>query len=72
MSRCHCDDFSRTQLLKRAAAVAGNTLPGTSAGVPPAAGRGGPDHPTPAGSGLDRRQFLLRGAGVLVSVYGAS
>ena len=28
--------------------------------------------PQAAGSGLDRRQFLLRSAGVLMSVYGAS
>jgi uncharacterized protein (DUF1501 family) len=62
MSHCPCDDFSRTSLLKRAAGMAGRTLPG---GPEPGA-------PRPAGSGLDRRQFLVRGAGMLVSVYGAS
>jgi uncharacterized protein (DUF1501 family) len=61
MAHCACDDFSRTSFLKRAAARAGSTLP-----------EGRPGAPTPAGAGLDRRQFLVRGAGVLVSVYGAS
>ncbi len=61
MAHCHCDDFSRASLLKRAAARAGRTLPG-----------GEPGAPAPAGSGLDRRQFLVRSAGMLVSVYGAS
>jgi len=68
---CHCDDFSRTQLLKRAAALAGGTLPGTPA-VARQAERRGADYPMAAGSGLDRRQFLLRSAGVMLSVYGAS
>jgi uncharacterized protein (DUF1501 family) len=55
---CACNDFSRTQLLKRAAAGA---LPGRERGSPP-----------PAGRTLDRRQFLLRSAGVVLSVYGVS
>jgi uncharacterized protein (DUF1501 family) len=58
MAHCACRDFSRTQLLKRAAASA---LAPREPGSPP-----------PAGRGLDRRQFLLRGAGVVLSVYGAS
>jgi uncharacterized protein (DUF1501 family) len=61
MAHCACDDFSRTSLLKRAAARAGRTLPAREPGAPVA-----------AGSGLDRRQFLMRSAGLLVSVYGAS
>jgi uncharacterized protein (DUF1501 family) len=60
MAHCACDDFSRASLLKRAAARAGGTLPEREGA------------PAPAGSGLDRRQFLLRGAGLLVSVYGAT
>jgi uncharacterized protein (DUF1501 family) len=61
MAHCACNDFSRTSLLKRAAALAGRTLPGREPGAP-----------MPAGTGLDRRQFLVRGAGLVVSVYGAS
>jgi uncharacterized protein (DUF1501 family) len=61
MAHCHCQDFSRTSLLKRAAALAGGTLPQREPGSPAA-----------AGAGLDRRQFLVRGAGLLLSVYGAT
>jgi uncharacterized protein (DUF1501 family) len=61
MAHCACEDFSRTSLLKRAAARAGRTLPVREPGAPAA-----------AGSGLDRRQFLVRGAGLFLSVYGAS
>jgi uncharacterized protein (DUF1501 family) len=58
MAHCACDDFSRTNLLRR---MAGRALPGREPGAP-----------TPAGSGLDRRQFLVRGAGLVVSVYCAT
>jgi uncharacterized protein (DUF1501 family) len=61
MAHCPCDDFSRTSLLKRAAGLAGRALPAPEPGAP-----------APAGKGLDRRQFLVRSAGMLVSVYGAS
>jgi uncharacterized protein (DUF1501 family) len=61
MAHCACDDFTRSQMMKRAAAFAGSTLPPRE-----------PGSPRPAGSGLDRRQFLLRGAGVMLSIYGAS
>ena len=44
-----CNDFSRTELLRRAAAGAGAGLPAIEAGMP-----------LPAGTGLDRRSFLLR------------
>ncbi len=58
---CSCNDFTRSQLLRRAAAVAGNGLPNIEAGMP-----------LPAGTGLDRRTFLLRSAGAALSVYGMS
>jgi uncharacterized protein (DUF1501 family) len=60
MADC-CRDFSRSQLLRAAAARAGNGLPAIEPGMP-----------TPAGTGLSRRQFVLRSAGVAASVYGAS
>jgi len=56
----HCLDFSRTQLLKRAAAEAGRGLPTIEPGMP-----------TPAGTGLSRRSFLARSAGLALAVYGA-
>ncbi len=58
---CACNDFNRAQLLRRGAAVAGRGLPSIEPGMP-----------TPAGTGLDRRTFLLRSAGAALSVYGAS
>jgi uncharacterized protein (DUF1501 family) len=59
--RVCCDEFSRSALLHRAAAQAGNGLPPIETGMP-----------LPAGTGLDRRSFLLRSAGLALSVYGAS
>jgi uncharacterized protein (DUF1501 family) len=58
---CSCNDFNRSQLLRRGAAVAGKGLPRIEPGMP-----------LPAGTGLDRRTFLLRSAGAALSVYGAS
>jgi uncharacterized protein (DUF1501 family) len=58
---CSCNDFNRSQMLRRNAAAPGRGLPGIEAGMP-----------TPAGTGLDRRTFLLRSAGAALSVYGAS
>jgi uncharacterized protein (DUF1501 family) len=58
---CSCQDFTRSQLLRRGAAVAGKGLPRIEPGMP-----------LPAGTGMDRRTFLLRAAGAAVSVYGAS
>jgi uncharacterized protein (DUF1501 family) len=58
---CSCNDFTRSQLLRRGAAVAGRGLPVIEPGMP-----------LPAGTGLDRRTFLLRTAGAALSVYGAS
>jgi uncharacterized protein (DUF1501 family) len=56
-----CDDFSRAQALKRAAAAAGNAVAPREPGAP-----------APAGRGLDRRQFLMRSAGLALTVYGAT
>jgi uncharacterized protein (DUF1501 family) len=58
---CSCGDFTRSQLLRRGAAIAGKGLPAIEPGMP-----------LPAGTGLDRRTFLLRSAGAALSVYGAS
>ncbi len=58
---CSCNDFTRSQLLRRGAAIAGKGLPAIEPGMP-----------LPAGTGLNRRTFLLRSAGAALSVYGAS
>jgi uncharacterized protein (DUF1501 family) len=60
MARC-CNDFSRTDLIRRAAAEAGRGLPAIESGMP-----------LPAGTGLDRRTFLARTAGLALAVYGGS
>lgn len=58
---CSCNDFNRAQLLRRGAAVAGRGLPAIEPGMP-----------LPAGTGMDRRAFLLRSVGAAFSIYGAS
>jgi uncharacterized protein (DUF1501 family) len=58
---CSCNDFNRSQLLRRGAAQAGRGLPRIEPGMP-----------LPAGTGMDRRAFILRSAGAMLSVYGAS
>jgi uncharacterized protein (DUF1501 family) len=58
---CSCNDFTRAQLLRRGVAQAGRGLPQIE-----------PGQPVPAGTGMDRRSFLLRSAGALLSVYGAA
>jgi uncharacterized protein (DUF1501 family) len=58
---CSCNDFNRSQLLRHGIAQAGRGLPSIEPGMP-----------LPAGTGLDRRTFLLRSAGAALSVYGAS
>lgn len=55
-----CAEFNRAQLLRDAAATAGAGLPMIEPGMP-----------TPAGTGLSRRQFLLRSGGFMLTVYGA-
>ena len=57
----HCAEFSRSHLLRRAVAEAGNGLPAIE-----------PGQPLPAGTGLSRRSFLLRSSATMLSVYGAS
>jgi hypothetical protein len=57
---CSCDDFTRSALLRRGVAQAGAGLPQIEPGMP-----------TPAGTGLSRRGFLLSSAGLALSVYGA-
>src|SRR3954447_1123629 len=56
---CSCDDWSRSELLRGAAATAGRGLPAIETGMP-----------VPAGTGLSRRSFLLRSAGLAMAVYG--
>jgi uncharacterized protein (DUF1501 family) len=57
---CACQDFDRAALLRRGVAQAGKGLPAIEAGMP-----------LPAGTGLNRRSFMLSSAGLLLSVYGA-
>ena len=56
-----CGDYTRSQLLRSAAAEAGKGLPVIEPGMP-----------EPAGTGLSRRTFLSRSAGLALAVYGAS
>ncbi len=58
---CSCQDFNRSQLLRAGIARAGRGLPSIEPGMP-----------LPAGTGMDRRQFMFRSAGALLAVYGAS
>jgi uncharacterized protein (DUF1501 family) len=58
---CHCNEFSRSHLLRSAAAEAGKGLPAIEPGMP-----------IPAGTGLNRRTFMMRAGLGLMSVYGAS
>src|SRR3954469_6964725 len=60
MTDC-CRDFTRSQILRAGAARAGDGLPAIEPGMP-----------LPAGTGLSRRSFLLRSAGLAMAVYGAS
>ena len=57
----HCNDYSRSELLRAAIAEAGHGLPGIEPGMP-----------LPAGTGLSRRTFVARSVGMLLAVYGAS
>ena len=56
-----CNGYTRSQLLRSAAAEAGKGLPAIEPGMP-----------EPAGTGLSRRKFLSRSAGLALAVYGAS
>ena len=57
----HCQDYSRSQLLRQGLARAGQGLPSVEPGMP-----------TPAGTGLSRRSFLARSTGLAMTVFGAS
>jgi uncharacterized protein (DUF1501 family) len=61
MSHNCCDNYTRSQILRSAAAEAGKGLPAIEAGMP-----------EPAGTGLSRRTFISRAAGLAIAVYGAS
>jgi uncharacterized protein (DUF1501 family) len=56
-----CSNYTRSQLMRAAAAEAGKGLPAIEAGMP-----------IPAGTGLSRRSFLSRSAGLALAVYGGS
>src|SRR4030081_3034200 len=58
---CSCNDFTRSQLLRAGIAQAGRGLPTIEPGMP-----------LPAGTGMNRRSFMLRSAGAMLSVYGAA
>jgi uncharacterized protein (DUF1501 family) len=60
MADC-CNEYTRSQAVRHAVAEAGRGLPSIEPGMP-----------FPAGTGLNRRSFLLRSAGMAVAVYGAS
>jgi uncharacterized protein (DUF1501 family) len=60
MRRTCCNEFSRSELLRKAVAEAGSGLPAIEPGMP-----------LPAGTGLDRRKFLARSIGLALAVYGA-
>ena len=62
LAACSCGGYSRAQLLRRAAGAA---IPG--AGLPAVE----PGMPIPAGTGMSRRSFLSRTAGLAMAVYGA-
>jgi len=56
-----CAGFTRSEALRMGVARAGDGLPSIEPGMP-----------EPAGTGMTRRGVLLRGAGMALSVYGAS
>ena len=57
----HCGDYTRSQIFRAGAAQAGAGLPAIEPGAP-----------DPAGTGLTRRRFISRSAGMALAVYGAS
>ncbi len=60
IKHCGCREHTRSELM-RAAAEAGRGLPAIERGAP-----------LPAGTGLSRRAFMARSAGLALAVYGAS
>ena len=55
-----CSNYTRSALMRAAAAEAGKGLPAIENGMP-----------VPAGTGLSRRSFISRSAGLALAVYGA-
>jgi uncharacterized protein (DUF1501 family) len=56
-----CEEFNRSTLVRRGIAHAGRGLPAIERGMP-----------APAGTGIDRRTFLMRSTGAALTVFGAS
>jgi uncharacterized protein (DUF1501 family) len=61
VAACGCSGWSRSEQLRASSATAGQGLPGIEPGMP-----------LPAGTGLTRRKFLWRSAGLAMTVYGAA
>jgi uncharacterized protein (DUF1501 family) len=61
MTPCHCKDYTRSAILREAAAKAGGGLRAIEPGMP-----------LPAGTGLSRRAFLARSSGLALAVFGGS
>src|SRR5918994_1922479 len=59
MTPCHCKDYTRSAILREAAAKAGGGLRAIEPGMP-----------MPAGTGLSRRSFLARSSGLALAVFG--
>jgi uncharacterized protein (DUF1501 family) len=62
MDACHCKDFTRAAIMRRAAAQAAGAGSGLRAIEP--------GMPMPAGTGLSRRGFLARSSGLALAVFG--
>jgi uncharacterized protein (DUF1501 family) len=61
MTAFECPDCNRTESWRRAVAEAGRGLPGIEAGMP-----------LPAGTGLTRRDFVSRTAGLALGIFGGA
>ena len=61
MKPCHCKDYTRSAILREAAANAGGGLRAIEPGMP-----------LPAGTGLSRRAFLARSTGLALAVFGGA
>src|SRR5829696_1185667 len=57
--QCHCRDYTRSAILRQAAAKAGGGLRAIE-----------PGSQAPAGTGLSRRSFLARSSGLALAVFG--
>ena len=61
MKPCHCKDYTRSAIMREAAAKAGGGLRAIEPGMP-----------LPAGTGLSRRSFLARSSGLALAVFGGA